>query len=270
MRKIACLAVMAQIALLLFSLDHLLAADNPDYLIGPGDVLKVDVYDHPDLSTVARVGNDGSIIFPLAGKLVIGGLSTSMAADAIAKKLDGEYIVNPQVSVFVEQFKSKKVVIIGEVNRPGLYELSGPTTLLELVSQAGGLTKGAGQNVTIKRITRQETNSEQLIRVNVADLIKSGYSSADVPLMDGDTVTVDKAGVVYVTGQVRRPAAYALEPDTTVIKAITMAGGFTELASQKKVRIIRKLDGKEQVLEKVPFHEKLMPEDVMVVPESFF
>ena len=112
--------------------------------------------------------------------------------------------------------------------------------------------------------------SEESITVNLGDLVNMGQATVDVPLYDGDTVTIGKAGVVYVTGQVNRPSAYNIEPGTTVIKAITMAGGFTQLASQGKVKIIRKIDGQERVLEKVSLHEVLQPEDVMVVPESFF
>ncbi len=245
-------------------------ASDADYQIGPGDVLSISVYDHPDLSTVARVDNEGAIIFPLAGRIVVGSMTTVDAASAIAKKLDGEYIINPQVSIFVEEFRSKKVVIIGEVVRPGLYELSGPTTLLELISKAGGLTGSAGQSATIRRPSPEGTGTIQDMTVNVADLLQSGMKTVDIPLKDGDTVTVAKAGVVYVTGQVRRPAAYPLEPGATVIKMVTMAGGFTELAAQNKVKVIRKIDGEEHVLEKVPLHEVLQADDVMVVPESFF
>lgn len=269
MRRSGFLVLMILVIFLGCCVEQLQAAD-PDYQIGPGDVIKIDVYDNPDLATIARVGNDGSIAVPLAGRLVVGGLSTSEAADAISKKLDGEYIINPQVSVFIDQFKSKKVVIIGEIERPGLYELSGPTTLLKLISQAGGLTAGAGQSATINRASKQGVTQEQPFAVDLSALIKFGNAAADVPLQDGDTVTIDKAGVVYVTGQVRRPAAYALEADTTVIKAITMAGGFTELAAEGKVKIIRKVNGVEQTLERVSLHESLMPNDVMVVPESFF
>ena len=154
--------------------------------------------------------------------------------------------------------------------RPGLYELSGPTTLLELISKAGGLTRGAGRDATIRRAVANGGAGEKNIEVNIADLLQSGSRTVDVPLMDGDSVTIAKAAVIYVTGEVNRPSAFTIEPDTTVIKAITMAGGFTALAAQKKIKIIRKINGVEQVLEKVPFHEKLMPEDVMVVPESFF
>jgi polysaccharide export outer membrane protein len=241
-----------------------------DYQIGPGDVLKITIYDHQDLTTVARVDNDGYILFPLAGRIQVGGLTTSGASQAIAAKLDNDYIINPQVSVFVEEFRSKKVFIIGEVVRPGLYELSGPTTLLELVSKAGGLTRGAGRNATIRRTMAISVAGEKSIEVNIADLLQSGDETVDIPLMDGDSVTIAKAAVIYVTGQVNRPSAFNLEPDTTVIKAITMAGGFTQLAAQGKIKIIRKINGVEHILEKVPLHERLMPEDVMVVPESFF
>jgi polysaccharide export outer membrane protein len=154
-----------------------------DYQIGPGDVLKITIYDHPDLTTVARVDEKGDILFPLAGSVGVGGQSTASAAQTIAEKLGADYIVNPQVSVFVTEFRSR---------------------------------------------------------------------------------------VVYVTGQVNRPSAFTIEPGTTVIQAITMAGGFTPLAAQKKIKILRKINGVEKVFKKVPLHEKLMPEDVMVIPESFF
>ena len=241
-----------------------------DYQIGAGDVLKITIYDHPDLLTIARVDNDGYILFPLAGRVRVGGLTTTGASQTIAAILGADYIVNPQTSVFVEEFRSKKVFIIGEVVRPGLYELSGPTTLLELVSKAGGLTRGAGRNATIRRPVADGAAGEKNIEVNIADLLQSGPETVDVPLMDGDSVTIAKAAVIYVTGQVNRPSAFTVEPDTTVIKAITMAGGFTALAAQGKIKIIRKINGVEKIFEKVPLHEKLLPEDVMVIPESFF
>lgn len=263
--------IVSIVAALIFSLLTILAVRaESDYLIGPGDVLKVTIYDHPDLTTVARVDNEGKILFPLAGGIQVGGLTTATASQRLGEKLDGDYIVNPQVSIFVEEFRSKKVFIIGEVVRPGLYELTGPTTLLELVSKAGGLTRGAGRNATIRRIAQSGGEGEKSIEVNIVDLLKSGPETVDTPLMDGDSVTVSKAAVIYVTGQVNRPSSFTIEPDTTVIKAISMAGGFTALAAQSKIKIIRKVNGHEQVLEKVPLHEKLLPEDVMVVPESFF
>lgn len=236
------------------------------YLIGTGDVLKISVYDHQDLATLARVDERGEIAVPLAGQVKVGGLTASAAARLIAGQLSGDYIVNPQVAVFVEEFHSKRVTVLGEITRPGIYQLTGPTTLLELLSQAGGLTRGAGRSATIYR----DAQSGQTLTVDLQAQNAAGNSAAAVQLLDGDTVTIDRAGVVYVTGEVNRPAAYTLEAEMTVIKAVTVAGGFTPLASQGRIKIIRKINGSEQVLERVSLHDKLISEDVMVVPESFF
>lgn len=242
------------------------AGPGSGYLIGPGDVLKITVYDHQDLASLARVDEQGEVAIPLAGQVKVGGQTASAAARLIAARLNGDYIVNPQVAVFVEEFHSKQVTVLGEVARPGVYELTGPTSLPELLSQAGGLTRGAGRSATIYR----SSGEGQTLSIDLQALLSAGGNTAALQLLDGDTVTIDKVGVVYVTGEVNRPAAYSLEPDMTVIKAVTVAGGFTPLASQGRIRIIRKVNGSEQVLERVSLHDKLLPEDVMVVPESFF
>ncbi len=244
-------------------------ADNSDYRVGDGDILKVTVYDHPDLTTVVRLSSGGQIHFPLIGQVQIGGLTVYQAADVIASRLSGDYIINPQVSVFIEEFRSKKVTIMGEVDKPGLYELSGLTTLLELISKAGGLQKDAGDRVTIHR-KAEGRKAEEALTINLKDLMESKDASADVLILDGDNVYVAKAGIFYVTGEVKRPDTYRLEEGLTVIKAITMAGGFTNLAAKTRVKIIRKINGQEHVIERVSMYEPVLPDDVMVVPESFF
>lgn len=258
--------VLFPILLLLVAAGPLRAADN-GYRVGEGDVLKVTVYDNPDLSVTTRVNSDGSILFPLVGQVKIGGLSISQVAKKIGSVLADGYIVNPQVSVFVEEFRSKKAVIMGQVVKPGLYELSGPTTLLELISKAGGVTADAGETVTIKRKTSH--HREKILTLDLNKLMEKG-ADQDLPIVDGDNVFVSKAGTFYVTGQVNKPDGYKLEEGTSVIKAITMAGGFTNLAAQGKIRIIRKINGKEHVIQNVSMHETVLPEDVIVVPESFF
>lgn len=255
--------------LLIFSVTTVFAGED-EYKLGPGDIIKVTVYGHPDLTTTLRLDSDGTILFPLVGQLNVNGQTTMETVDEIAHALSGDYVVNPQVSVFVEKFQSKKVVIIGEVVKPGMYEMSGPTTLFELISLAEGLKSGAGTMVTIRRGASPEKPGGELIKVNLKEIIETGQASVDVPLVDGDTITVPIAGMIYVTGEVNSPSAYRLERGTTVIKAITMAGGFTPLASQGKVSILRKVNGVEQKLTKVPMHEPLLPEDVIIVPESFF
>lgn len=247
-----------------------LCLEQQDYRIGEGDVIKVMVYDNPDLETTTRVSGNGTILFPLIGELQIEGLSVSQVSSKIAQKLAAGYIRDPQVSVFVEEFRSKRANIMGEVKLPGLYELSGSTNLVELISKAGGLTPDAGSEITIKRKNPDNPGQDNIITVNLKSLLEKQETSPNVSIMDGDSVFVPRAGVFYVTGQVKRPDMYKLEAGTSVIKAITIAGGFTELASQKRVRLIRHVDGEEKVIEKVPMHTVVLPEDVIVVPESFF
>lgn len=244
--------------------------DSQDYRVGEGDVLKVMVYDNPDLETTTRVSGNGTILFPLVGEVRIEGNTVSEVAQVISRKLAQGYIIDPQVSVFVEEFRSQTTTIMGEVRAPGLYELSGPTSLMELISKAGGLTTDAGDQVTIKRKNPAQPEVDQIISVNLKNLLEKEENASNLIVVGGDSVLVPRAGTFYVTGQVNSPAAYKLEQGTSVIKAITMAGGFTELAAQRKIQIIRKIGDRETVLKKVPLHTPILAEDVIVVPESFF
>jgi polysaccharide biosynthesis/export protein len=241
-----------------------------DYVVGEGDVLQVTVYDHPDLTTTVRVSGDGSIIFPLIGHVKISGLTISDVSHKIAEMLSQGYIVYPQVTVFVQEFRSQKVTIMGQVKNPGLYELKGYTTFLEVLSKAGDLTKDAADKAIVKRKPGPSGKKEKIITIDLKRLIELGDTSQDVPIVDGDSIYIPKAGVFYVTGEVRKPDAYKFEEGTTVLKAITMAGGFTDKASTGRVKIIRKEKGKDDVMEKVKMDESVMPDDVIVVPESFF
>lgn len=266
MRKWTLLVIL----LMIFGITSVIFATDDNYMVGDGDVLKVTVYGNPDLDATVRVSSDGTILFPLLGQVQIGGLSVAQVSNHLAKKLADGYIVNPQVSVFVEQFRSKKAIIIGQVRTPGLYELSGPTSVLELISKAGGLTPEAGDKVTIKRKIAAGGAGEQMITVNLKDLLERGLVALDARIMDGDNVFVSKASVFYVTGEVSRPNSYRFEEGTTVIQAITMAGGFSPIASKGRVRIIRKVEGAEQVIKGAAMDVPILPDDVIVVPESFF
>jgi polysaccharide export outer membrane protein len=245
-------------------------AEEADYRVGEGDVLKIMVYGNPDLDTTTRISGKGTILFPLVGEVAINGLTTSGVARKVADKLADGYILNPQVSVFVEKFGSQKATIMGQVAVPGLYELSGPTTLMELISKAGGLTDDAGDVVTVRRKNPSNPQKDNVISLSLTDLMERNDGGPKPMVQGGDSIFVSKAGVVYVTGQVKKPDAYKLEPGTSVIKAVTMAGGFTELASQRRIQIIRQVEGNEKVFEKVPLHTLVQPNDVIVVPESFF
>lgn len=244
------------------------AAGATQYRVGEGDVLKVSVYGHKDLETTERVSGDGKIILPLIGLMNVGGLTVSEVSSLIADELSDGYIISPDVSVFVKEFRSRKSVIMGEIVKPGLYELKGDITLLELISISGGLTKDAGDIATIKRMGPE--GKLRSLDIDFMSIMESGDVSLDIQIYDGDSIFITKAGVYYVTGEVRKPNAYKLTEGTTVIKAITVAGGFTDKAAEKKVRIIRKVKGNDTLMEKVTMDEFVKPEDVIVVPESLF
>lgn len=241
-----------------------------DYIVGEGDILKITVYDNPDLTTTARVSGEGTILFPLIGQVKTSGMSVSEVSKKIAEMLSDGYIVSPQVAVFIEDFRSQKATVIGQVNRPGLYELKGRTSFLELLSKAGDLTKDAGDNAVIKRKSESPDQKENIITIDLKRLIEKGDTSLDVPILDGDSIYIIKAGLFYVTGEVKKPDAYKYEEGTTVLKAITMAGGFTDKAAANRVKIIRNVNGKEDTLLRVKMEEPILPNDVIVVPESFF
>jgi polysaccharide export outer membrane protein len=240
-----------------------------DYIVGDGDVLRITVYDHPDLTTVARISEDGAILFPLIGQVGLAGLTVSQTAEKISSLLDDGYIVNPQVTVFIEEFRSNKAVIMGQVNKPGLYMLKGRTTFLELLSKTGGLTDDAGKTAIIKRKPTPGEN-EKKITIDLKKLLEEGDTSLDIEIMDSDSIYISKAGVFFVTGEVRKPSAYKFEEGTTVVKAITMAGGFSDKAATGRVKIIRKVNDEEMVFNKVNMDAPVKPDDVIVVPESFF
>ncbi|MBI5100266.1 MAG: SLBB domain-containing protein [Nitrospirae bacterium] len=255
---------------LLFGAPFVSAAVSQDYILGEGDLLKINVYDNPDLTTVARIGGDGMISFPLIGQVKVSGLTVITVSKKIEDLLSDGYLRAPHVSVFIEEYRSQRATIMGQVNKPGLYELKGYTTFLELLSKAGDLSKDAGDKAIIKRKTDQSGTGDGAITIDLKRLVGKGDTSLDIPVIDGDSIYVIKAGVFFVTGEVKSPGSHKVEEDTTVLKAITMAGGFTDKASTRRVKIVRTAGGKEQVLERVKLDEPVLPDDVIVVPESFF
>lgn len=250
-------------SLLVFNSD----SEAADYILGPGDVIRISVYDNADLQTIARISDDGYVIMPLLGHVRIQGLTVSEASNHIAERLADGYIINPQVNIFVQEFRSKKAIVLGRVNRPGLIEMSGPTSFLELISKAGGLADDYGETATIKR---QDKGQDDVVMVDLKSLIEGGDLSQNIPIRDGDTVYISKAGMCYVTGEVNSPNAYRCSDNITVLKLITLAGGFTGKAARSRVRIVRIVKGSKTVFEDVDMDTHVQPDDVIIVPESFF
>ncbi len=241
-----------------------------DYIVGQDDVLKITVYDHADLTTTVRVSGDGLINFPLIGSVQVAGLTTLQIGQKISTLLADGYVVSPHVSVFVEEYKSKKATILGQVDKPGIYVLSGDTTFLQLLSQAGGLTPDAGDRAVVNRKSSVPGRGDSVITIDLKGLVSAGNTSLDVAVEDGDNIYIPKAGVFFITGEVKKPDAYKFAEGTTVIKAITTAGGLTDKAAAGRIRIIRKIGGKEEVIENAGMDTPVIINDIIVVPESYF
>jgi polysaccharide export outer membrane protein len=240
-----------------------------DYLVGPGDVLAISVYDNDDLTTKVRVSTSGTIVMPLLGQIEVKGVTVNAITDKITSLLADGYLVNPQVNIFVEEYGSKKVVILGNVRSPGLIKLSGPTNFLELVSRAGGLEKDAGDTATIQH-RKTDGDTAEVIVVDLLALIENGDLSQNVPIRDGDTVFISKAGMCFITGQVRKAGTYSCGDGTSVLRLVALAGGFTGKASKSGIRIVRIVDNEKTVFKDVDLYTPLLDNDVVVVPESFF
>ncbi len=250
------------------------------YTLGAGDVLRVSVYDHPDLSQEVTLEADGSFQYPLIGPVQAAGLTGRQVEALVAKRLAAGYLVSPQVGVTVTQYKSQQVYVMGAVKAPGPYPLQRQATLLEMLSAAGGPTPDAGVEVLLVRaIDKQAVMSghhatspalvgQPLMRVDLEQLLGGGVPQR-IPLQDGDVIYVPASAFIYVTGEILRPSRYRLERDTTVFKAITLAGGFTKFAAKKTMLVQRVVEGQRRNFH-ASLDDLLQAEDVVVVPASLF
>jgi polysaccharide export outer membrane protein len=248
------------------------SALEQEYQIGEGDLLKVTVYANPDLDTVTRVSGEGRITFPLIGEVAVNGMTTAQAQKLIADKLRGGFIKKPEVSVFIQEYKSKKVTTLGEFIKPGLIELRGNATLMEVISNAGGVTANAGDTLVIKRKILKPgaaPSEDETITVPLLEFLEGRATGGQVMVADGDSIYVPRAAFAFVSGAVRTPGVYKITQGLTVLKAITLAGGFTQRAAKGKVSVIRKTAEGEQS-SPARLEDLVQPDDVVVVPESLF
>ncbi len=237
-----------------------------EYVIGAEDVLNITVWDNKDLTGNVRVELDGYITYKYVGRVKAFGLTTSQLAKVFGEKLADGYINDPQVTVQVATFRSKEIFIIGEVNRPGTYYLSKKTTIVEAISMAQGPTNDADSEVTI---VRQAHNGQgENITVSLLNALE-GDMSQNILVLDGDSIFINKAKTFFIMGEVNRPGQYKLEKDTSVRKAISIAGGHTERAALGRVKIIRDVEGEENESE-VQLEEAVVARDTIVVPQSYF
>ena len=164
-----------------------------NYKIQPEDILQVTVYEHDDLKTKARVSTNGKISFPLLGKVEVAGLTVQEVEDNLTVALEKDYLVHADVQVFIEDYHTKQITVLGAVKEPGKYDMNTEkeTTVLEAIAMAGGFTKVASRNGT--RIIRNEDDEEKAIPIRITDITKKGMKDKDVVLQSGDVIFVPES-----------------------------------------------------------------------------
>jgi len=252
-----------------------------DYTIGRQDLLEISVFDVDELDQTVRVADDGSITMPLLGRLEVAGLTKAELEASIARLLADRYVRDPQVTVFVKEFTSRRVAVSGAVKKPGTYEMLGTKTLLEMISLAGGLDYEMGKKIIIFR--RQDDGGTKRISIDLDRLVYGAEPALNVRVAPSDIIYVPAVEKVriFVSGAVRNPDLYEVPRDepVTLLKAITLAGGTTDRAAEKKVQIMRTDENGQRVnlvvnLRRIKRGKAedpiLQADDIVLIPEAFF
>jgi polysaccharide export outer membrane protein len=240
------------------------------YTIGPQDLLKITVFDEPDLTNTYRVDADGFITFPYINRVTARGLTLVELQERVRSLLAAGYIKNPQVRVEVDQYKSQSVYVSGEVRAPGRLTMTGAMTLLEALAAAGSPTSAASSELTIahaKRSGPTEQPDAEPVRVNWKDLQLGKVT--DVALQDGDIINVPKAETFLITGYVRNGGIYVLEPGMTMQQAIALAGGLTERGSDRGITVSRLINGRHIDIG-VKLDDRVQANDTITIRQRFF
>ena len=247
------------------------------YQIGPGDVLEVMVFDEPDLSRTLRVTEDGSITLPLIGEVEVSGKRISAASEAIRVLYERDYLVDPQVSVKIQEFRSQRVEVLGAVKEPGVFYLtSGSSNLINILAQAGGPKEESGRFALIYRLGKDGALAPA--RIDLFALLDEGKIESNIAILGGDRIFLPSRNEIYVMGEVNKQGAVPYESELSLLQAISKAGGFAAGAALSRVQVIRVVDGKEQIL-RVDVKRiqsgngrdvALFPDDVITVPKSIF
>jgi polysaccharide export outer membrane protein len=237
--------------------------------LGPGDSVTLHVFGQPDMDTVLGVADDGTVRVPLAGSVPVGGLSPETAARRVEKAFkDGGFFVDPHVTLTVTQSLSQRVSVLGEVKTPGRYPVDSKTTIVDLLAQAGGQTEFASSTVYVLRT--DAAGAVKRYPVNLKGLLDPGTSAPSQLLRAGDSLYVPRAEQFFILGEVQKPSMYKLEPNLTVLQAISLAGGVTPKGSDRRVDIKRVGKNGEQVVVKAKPNDLVQPDDVIRVKESIF
>ena len=259
--------------MLVFTLFLVLPVYADEIPINAGDVLKISVYNNPDLTTETRVSSSGTISFPLIGEIDISGLSPRAAESRISKKLISEgYLRKAQVNIIVVDSKSQQVSVLGYVRVPGKYSIDASAkNIIDFISLAGGTISGSGNKVIV---IRKSNKKPERFELDLDFILKKGNLSLlttdKLNLKAGDILYVPKAPVFYVYGEVNRPGSYTLEDSMTVAQAISLGGGVSMRGTERGIKIKRKSDDGQFSILDVSDSTQIEEGDIVYVQESIF
>jgi polysaccharide export outer membrane protein len=241
--------------------------------------VNVTVWENADLTGKFVVQPDGAITLPLVGRIKAAGLSVRGFEVQLTRALADGFLIEPRVAVTLDQQRGSRIFIFGAVSSPGAYALPDGQTLIEALVRAGYATASQVVVVRPKRPSAGPTLPEnagdaEVIRVNLKELekdVEQGSLARNIPLHDGDTVFIPRSDPtrIFISGQVRTPGAFSITENTTVLQALTLAGGVTESAAINRLRIMRIVDGKQKTIN-VKITDVVQPGDTLVVPERYF
>ncbi|MEE9493076.1 MAG: SLBB domain-containing protein [Gammaproteobacteria bacterium] len=251
-----------------FNLSSVLADESGDYQLGPNDVVRVTVFQHDELATEARISESGNISLPLVGEVKISELTAKQAQSLISSKYQAEQIVrSPQVTVFVSEFNSNMVSVLGNVRNPGQYPLIGRMTVLEMLAKAGGMTDDGGDEIVI---TTNNNGKISTRSIDLSKMLQQGLGGKDLLLTGNDVVYVPDSKMFYIYGEVRRPGAFKVKDGMTVMQALSLGGGLTERGTTRRIKVTRKLENDKEDTFSVQLTDRLQPDDVIRVKEGLF
>lgn len=248
-----------------------------EYVIGAQDSLTVTVLNQADLGAAYDVEADGTLMFPLVGRVTAGGLTIREFEAELTRLLADGFFKKPQVSVVVEAYRSKRVFVVGEVRSPGTYPLTAGMMLIEALATSGSTTAAASNEVLIVRAHDDTADGPTLpgqredatvLSVDVEGL-QSGEGARNLELYDGDTIFVPRADTVYIFGEVGAPGEYPIREKTTVLQALALAGGVTDFGATNRIRVIRVVDDEQREI-RLKLNDIVRAGDSLVVPERFF
>jgi polysaccharide export outer membrane protein len=240
-----------------------------EYRLGSGDVVRINVYQNPDLAIETRVTEAGLISYPLLGSIKVGGLSVTATEKLIADGLrSGNFVKQPQVTLVVTQVRGNQASVLGMVNRPGRYPIEvADMRLTDLLAMAGGTAVNGSDMVVV---TGTRDGKPFRAEVDMPSVFATGGTGKDMLINNGDSIWVDRQPLVYIYGEVQRPGPMRVERGMTVMQSLATGGGLTQRGTQKGIRIHRRAaDGKVQVMEPM-LDDKVQDGDVVYVRESLF